>query len=133
MNPSWPLKAFQTKVVNDLKCKINYSMIYRAWTKAKENIKGKHEAEFAKLYNHGNEILRIMRTATVKIMTEAAGLGMDGRRFKRFYMCLGPLREGFIDACRSLIGLNGCYLKGACGGILPTAATDPDFLGPSRG
>lgn len=42
-------------------------------------------------------------------------------------MCLGPLKEGFINACRPLIGLDGCHLKGPFGGILLTAVTtDPN-------
>lgn len=38
--------------------------------KAKENIIGKHQKEFAKLYDFGNEIRRMMLTSTVKIMLE---------------------------------------------------------------
>lgn len=56
MNPTWPTNAFHSKVVNDLKCNISLSMIYRAMKKARDNIIGKHETEFAKIYAYGNEI-----------------------------------------------------------------------------
>lgn len=127
INPTWPTQSFQMKVINDLKCNVSYSMIYRAMRKAKENVIGKHEAEFGKLYDYGNEILKIMPTSTVKVVTEPAEGGLNGMRFKRFYMCLGPLKEGFMHGCRPIIGLDGCHLKGPFGGILLTAvATDPN-------
>ncbi|XP_074378346.1 uncharacterized protein LOC141719881 [Apium graveolens] len=127
INPTWPVDAFHSKVINDLKCHVSHSMIYRAMRKAKENIKGKHEEEFGKLYNYGNELKKAMPTSTIKLMTEPAEFGVEGRRFKRFYVCLGPLKAGFMDGCRRLLGLNGCHLKGPFGGILLSAvATNPN-------
>lgn len=89
--------------------------------KAKENIVGKHEAEFAKLYDFDNEIMKIMPTSTVKIMIEAAEQRAEGMRFKRFYVCLRPLKDEFMSGCRPLIGDDGCHLKWPLGGILLTA------------
>lgn len=127
MNPTWPTNAFHLRVVNDLKCKISLSMIYRALKKVRENIIGNHEAEYGQLFAYGNEVRRQMPTSTVKIMSEAAEPGQEGRRFKRFYVCLGPLKEGFLDGCRPIIKLDGCHLRGPLGGILLKAvATDPN-------
>ena len=48
-------------------------------------------------------------------------------RFKRFNVCLAPLKEGFLDGCRPVISLDGCHLKGPLGGILLTAVgIDPN-------
>ncbi|XP_074351338.1 uncharacterized protein LOC141690432 [Apium graveolens] len=127
MNPTWPTQAFHSRVVNDLKCKISLAMIYRALKKAKDNILGKHEMEYAKVFAYANEIKKQMPTSTVKIMSEQAEPGVTDMRFKRFYVCLGPLKEGFLDGCRPLIGLDGCHLKGPLDDILLTAvATDPN-------
>ena len=79
------------------------------------------------LHQYANEVKKVMPTSTIKLMTEPAEQGIEGRRFKRFYVCLGPLKEGFKDGCRPLIGLDGCHLKGPFGGILLTAVgTDPN-------
>ena len=127
INPTWPAKAFQQRVVNDLKCRVSLAMIYRAMNKAKENILGKHEAEYGQLFAYGNEVKKQMPTSTIKIMSEDAGVGEEGRRFKRCYVCLGPLKEGFLDGCRPIIGLDGCHLRGPLRGILLTAVgTDPN-------
>ena len=124
LNPNWGACAFHARVVNDLKCKITKSMIYRALKKAKENIVDKHEAEYAKVFAYGNELKKQMLGSTVKIMSEEEVAGM---RFLRMYICLAPLKEGFLDGCRPIIGLDGCHLKGPLGGILLTAVgTDPN-------
>ncbi|XP_074346689.1 uncharacterized protein LOC141685495 [Apium graveolens] len=68
-----------------------------------------------------------MPLSTIKLMTDPPETGTDRRRFKRFYVCLEPLKEGFGEGCRPLIGLDGCHLRGPFGGILLTAvATDPN-------
>ncbi|XP_074351778.1 uncharacterized protein LOC141690919 [Apium graveolens] len=41
------------------------------------------------------------------------------------YICLGLLKIGFRNGCRPLFGLDGCNLKGPCGGqLLAAVATD---------
>ncbi|XP_028084942.1 uncharacterized protein LOC114286062 [Camellia sinensis] len=42
-------------------------------------------------------------------------------KFKRLYLCWGPLKKAFMNACRPVIGVDGCHLKGSHGGILLTA------------
>nr|GFA13825.1 hypothetical protein [Tanacetum cinerariifolium] len=32
--------------------------------------------------------------------------------FKRMYVCLADVREGFLDGCRKYLGFDGCFLKG---------------------
>ncbi|KAL5541808.1 hypothetical protein UlMin_009518 [Ulmus minor] len=41
--------------------------------------------------------------------------------FKRIFFCLEACRRGFVQACRPVIGLDGCHLKGPHGGILLAA------------
>ena len=31
--------------------------------------------------------------------------------FQKMYICLTAVRVGFLDGCRRLIGLDGCFLK----------------------
>lgn len=127
MNQDWPTASFLAKVVNDLQCNIFETMMYRALRKAKESIIGKHEDEFKKLYQYAKEVKKVMPTSTIKLMTVPAEYGIEGRRFKRLYVCLGPLKESFLEGCRPLIGLDGCHLNGPFGGILLSAvATDPN-------
>jgi hypothetical protein len=36
--------------------------------------------------------------------------------FLRLYMSLASCKDGFRQACRPVIGVNGCFLKGRYGG-----------------
>ena len=38
--------------------------------------------------------------------------------FQKFYVCFDALRKGFVESCRPIIGVDGCFLKHACGGQL---------------
>ncbi|KAL8157945.1 hypothetical protein AgCh_002591 [Apium graveolens] len=100
---------------------------HMAMRKAKEKIMGNHDQEFKKLYSYENELMKVMPDTTVKLMTEVAEAGVEGRRFKRFYVCLGPLKAGFLSGYRPLIGLDECHLKGPFKKILlSVVATDPN-------
>ncbi|GKA60577.1 ribonuclease H-like domain-containing protein [Tanacetum coccineum] len=47
--------------------------------------------------------------------------------FKRMYVCLAAVREGFLNGCRKYLGLDGCFLKGVVKGMLLTAVgKDPN-------
>lgn len=38
--------------------------------------------------------------------------------FEAMYVCLAPLRTGFLTGCRRIISVDGCFLKGRYGGQL---------------
>ena len=62
-----------------------------------------------------------MPDSTIDVVVEAREIGLDGPRFKRIYVCLGPIRKGLKIGCRPIIGLDGCHLKRPYGGQLLTA------------
>ncbi|GJU81473.1 hypothetical protein Tco_1283838 [Tanacetum coccineum] len=37
--------------------------------------------------------------------------------FKRFYVCFKGVKDGWLEGCRRVIGLDGCFLKHTCKGI----------------
>ncbi|XP_062103431.1 uncharacterized protein LOC133814498 [Humulus lupulus] len=53
--------------------------------------------------------------STTKIKTKTE----NGKKiFERVYICLSACKEGFLRGCRPLFGVDGCFLKGYCKGIL---------------
>lgn len=125
MNPTWPLSSFLKKVVNDWHYHVSIYAIWRAKKKALEKINGKHVDQYAKLWEYGNQLLKVMPESTIKLMTEDQELEGGRKKFKRFYICLGPLKIGFKNGYRPLLGLDGCHLKGPYGGqLLAAVATD---------
>lgn len=121
MNPTWPLAAFHKKIVNDWGCEVSIYAVGRAKRKALEVIKGSHVAQYAKLWDYVHAVRKAMPDSTIDILLDEPEAGCDGRRFKRIYVCLGPLKKGFTKGCRPIIGLDGCHLKGPYGGQLLTA------------
>lgn len=68
-----------------------------------------------------------MPDSTVAIELEEVEPGQDRGRFRRIYICLGPVKKGFVAGCRPIVGLDGCHLRGPYGGQLLTAVgMDPD-------
>ncbi|GKB99806.1 mutator type transposase [Tanacetum coccineum] len=51
----------------------------------------------------------------------------EERKFKRIYICLGPLKDGFKAGGRDFLGLDGCFLSGPYPGqILTAVGVDPN-------
>ena len=116
--PDMTIKALQ-----DL-CKRNWFVIlsrfqmYRAKLKALEMIHGASEEQYAHLRNYAEELLRSNPGSSVKIKCkETAG----GFSFQRIYVCFDACKRAFVQSCRPLIGLDGCFLKGRYGGQLLSA------------
>lgn len=57
-----------------------------------------------------------MHNSTLDLVLEDADARAKRRRFKRIYVSLGPVKKFFKAGCRSIIGLDGCHLKGPYGG-----------------
>ncbi|KAF0900215.1 hypothetical protein E2562_028697 [Oryza meyeriana var. granulata] len=68
------------------------------------------KGQYQKLYNYQLELLRSNPGSTVVVNRE---VGLDPLVFKRIYICLDALKKGFLAGCRKVIGLDGCFFKGA--------------------
>ena len=43
----------------------------------------------------------------------------DGKNyFSKFYVCFDGVKRGWLDGCRKVIGIDGCFLKGIVAGEL---------------
>ncbi|XP_028771738.1 uncharacterized protein LOC114728961 [Neltuma alba] len=94
---------------------------------AKKTIEGDHKEEYNKLVNFCNEVKKRNPQSTFALVTDTTYYVDRPRVFKRLYVCLEPVKRGFMKACRPIIGLDGCFLKGTYGGILLVAvARDPN-------
>ena len=121
MNPGWPIKNFHMKIMNDLKCEVSKHSVYRAKRRAIIKINGTHEIQYSQVWDYAYEVKRVLPDSTVKILTADPEPGTDRGRFMRLYVCLGPLKKAFVQFCRHLVGLDGCFLKGPFGGQLLSA------------
>nr|GEW15849.1 hypothetical protein [Tanacetum cinerariifolium] len=76
--------------------------------------------EYKKLNDYAKDLVDTNPGTSVDIETEHIGTGIPPY-FKRMYVCLATVREGFLDGCRKYLGFDGCFLKGVVKGMLLTA------------
>ncbi|XP_025625475.1 uncharacterized protein [Arachis hypogaea] len=115
------LPAFRhCEVFNYFKAKtgiqLSRTTITRALGDARKIVRGDEAAEYAKLRDYAEELLRSNPGSTVKLGVSPMPNG-EGV-FERFYVCLHGCKKGFVGGCRPLIGLDGAFLNTYYGGWL---------------
>nr|KAJ0198545.1 hypothetical protein LSAT_V11C700346510 [Lactuca sativa] len=63
-------------------------------------------------YSYGEELRRTNPGSIVKMDVDVMPDGTT--YFSKFYVCLKGVKDGWIQGCRRVIGLDGCFLKGIC-------------------
>ena len=115
-NPTWKVGLIKKAVLKDLladvsiaKCKRAKSLVLKA---ALDSMKG----EYTRVYDYQAELLRSNPGSTVVVCLDPEI--EDRHVFERFYICFDALKKGFKAGCRRVIGLDGCWFKGANNGQL---------------
>ncbi|XP_075486522.1 uncharacterized protein LOC142526151 [Primulina tabacum] len=123
-DPKRNMKGFRTDVMEDIRCIVSKSQIYRAKAKATHLVEGQACEQYALIWDFANEVKRSNPGSTVVIGTNNE---TDENRFDMLYMCLYASKVGFLSGCRRFIGVDGCHLKGPHGGVLLSAVgIDPN-------
>lgn len=117
-NPKWPVDSMITIMQKKVKLVFNKSQMYRAKRKVFKMGSGCDSEQYALLWSYAEEIKKSNPETTVKIKCKQ----VEGKAvFKRFCICWGSLKRGFLEGCRPVICLDGCHLKSSSGGILLSA------------
>ncbi|XP_039130869.1 uncharacterized protein LOC120267252 [Dioscorea cayenensis subsp. rotundata] len=113
-DPSWKLAGIIQAVKTNQQVEITRLTAYRAKNIALREIDGDEETQMTKLYDYRLELLKTHPGSTIKFRRNQGV-------FEAMYVCLAPLRNGFLAGCRRIICVDGCFLKGLYGGQLLTA------------
>ncbi|XP_050216383.1 uncharacterized protein LOC126667453 [Mercurialis annua] len=113
-DPNWCLSGIIQAVKSNQKASIGRVCALRAKHIALLKLNG-DEAEQMKMLNDYR--LELVRTHPNSTVLFKRSLGV----FKGMYVCLAPLRDGFMAGCRRVISIDGCWLKGLYGGQLLAA------------
>ncbi|KAB8103767.1 hypothetical protein EE612_036365 [Oryza sativa] len=114
-NPSWKLAHMKATVQEEMFADVNISKLKRAKSITMKKAINAAKWQYQKLYNYQLELLRSNPGSTVVVDRE---VDMDPPVFKRIYICLDACKKGFLAGCRKVIGLDGCFFKGAKNGEL---------------
>ncbi|XP_071932925.1 uncharacterized protein [Coffea arabica] len=126
-NTHMPTREIRQTVHEEYQTQISKWVASNARKLALKMIQGSAEAQYKKLWKYCTEIKKTHEGSTMEIMfTPFRGSG-GNPKFMRLYCCLDPLKKGFKNGCRPIIGQDGCHLKGVYRGqLLTTIAADPN-------
>ncbi|KAK8540585.1 hypothetical protein V6N13_027104 [Hibiscus sabdariffa] len=113
VEPTYSTKSLRQDVATDHILQVPSSKCSRAKKLALEMIQGSHDEQYSRVYDYFAE-LGGCNPGTTTI------LQLDDRVFERMYICLQACKDGF-KACRPIICLDGCFLKGHYQGWLLSA------------
>ncbi|KAJ9566968.1 hypothetical protein OSB04_002934 [Centaurea solstitialis] len=127
-NPEIPLKALAEGLEKKYRLGVSNMKAYRAKQIAMKKVVGDYAEQYAKLRDYGLELQKSNPNTTVKLQVEVeCNLSSTTRQFKRIYICLGGLKQGFEAIGKELLGLDGSFMKGPYPGqILTAVGVDPN-------
>ncbi|XP_039131398.1 uncharacterized protein LOC120267780 [Dioscorea cayenensis subsp. rotundata] len=101
---SWKVARINQAVRSNQSVGIRRLTVWRAKAIATRLLEGDEEDQMKMLYDYRLELLRTHPGSTIMFRCI---IGM----FQVMYVCLSPLRDGFLGSCRCIISLDGCFLK----------------------
>nr|GFA17317.1 transposase, mutator type [Tanacetum cinerariifolium] len=117
-----PFTPNANKVFNIIVKEAGQIKVFRAKKMAQERVEGNHKRQYAQLRDYCLELKNNNPNTTIKIKVEPPDdINSTERKFKRVYVCLGPLKDGFKAVKMDLLGLDGCFLSGSYPGWILTA------------
>ncbi|XP_059438654.1 uncharacterized protein LOC132171372 [Corylus avellana] len=99
---------------------VNLSMIYRARRKAKQRLYGNLEDQYGRLWDYCETLRHTNSGSCVVMKVDRPNLILPPK-FGRLYVCLAAMKKGFLEGCRPIIGVDGCFIKGPFKGQLLSA------------
>ena len=118
-NPGIKLTEIQEKVLRKYKINVSANQCKRAKIKALNGLEISLQAHYAKLWAYANEIIRTNPGSSCRVKVKQISVGKSF--FEGFYVCFKGLRDGWLEGCRRILGLDGCVLKTICKGQLLSA------------
>jgi hypothetical protein len=86
-------------------------MMYRARKKANRKIYGKQEGQYARLWDYCETLRKINAGSCVIMKVERLSPKVNPM-FQKLYCSLKAMKKGFLEVCRPVIKVDGCFLKG---------------------
>lgn len=121
-NPNIPIRALRDQLQRKYQVGISGMKVFRARHDALKQVRGDYAGQYALLRDYVLELQARNPDTTVKVDVETEpNYNSETRTFRRIYICLGPLKNGFIAGKRDLLGLDGAFMKGPYPGQLLSA------------
>lgn len=110
-NPTWKVEKMQEAVLEDLLADVSISKCKRAKKLVMDKIIDSTNGEYSRVFDYHLELIRSNPGSTVAVTLDPEQTTKPV--FQRMYVCLDGCKKGFLAGCRRVVGLDGCFLKGA--------------------
>jgi len=118
--PNIRIIKLQELIRKELDIQVGKTIVRRARARVLKEIMGDHIAEYGRIFDYRDEILRTNPGSTC--IVKFGEIAETGHKiFEGFYVCFHALKKAFFGGTRRCIGLDGCFLKGVCRGQLLVA------------
>ncbi|XP_066374845.1 uncharacterized protein [Miscanthus floridulus] len=114
-NPCWKIPHMQQTVQEEMFATVSKSKLKRAKSLVMQKALDATKKQYSRLYDYQMELLRSNPGSNVIVNKED---NVEPPIFRRMYICLHACKEGFKAGCRKVVGLDGCFFKGATNGEL---------------
>ncbi|XP_019181684.1 PREDICTED: uncharacterized protein LOC109176748 [Ipomoea nil] len=119
-NPCIGPIELKNHIESELKINLSISKVRRAIRSVLKKINASFEDQFRRIRDYAQECMN--SNPGSKVILKTSRVTPDSPCvFQRIYVCFDALRMGFLDGCRKIIGLDGCFLKGLLKGEILTA------------
>ncbi|XP_020272265.1 uncharacterized protein LOC109847447 [Asparagus officinalis] len=115
-DPKFKPKDMKTVMQKEYEIIVDLRKYRREKNNALNAVDGLFKKQYGLLKSYMREFLRSNdeTTCILKVTDQEDSSGV----FQRFYMCFAAIKRGFANNYRHIFGLDGCFLKHACGGQL---------------
>ncbi|KAL4557968.1 hypothetical protein LXL04_036164 [Taraxacum kok-saghyz] len=125
--PKMSLRKMKAQVYKKFNINVSVGQCRNAKKFALTEIEGSLREHYGRIWDYGSEIKRSNPGSHVEIYVEPTNNSTVV--FDRFYISFKGVVNGWLDACRKVIGIDGCFLKGLCKGAqsaMKVATTKPE-------
>jgi hypothetical protein len=112
----WKIESMKATVVKDMFADVSTSKCKHAKAIVMDRLMCGMKNEYTRVFDYQLELLRSNPGSTVVVCLDPTD--MEQNVFQSFYVCFNAMKEGFKAGCRKVIGLDGCFFKGAVKGEL---------------
>ena len=113
------LRQMKAKVSEKYNLNVSVGECKNAKKYALTEIEGSLKEQYSKLWDYAAEFRRSNLGSHVEVYVQPQN---DSKVvFERFYVSFKGVVQGWLDGCRKVVGVDGCFLKGICRGQLLSA------------
>lgn len=113
--PSIKIKDIKSLCRTEFKLQVSMTVCRNTKKKVINQIMGDYTEQFADLRDYVEEV-KVSNPGSTCVVKSSNENGGSLNFFERFYVCFQACKQGWIEGCRPILGLDGCFLKGICKG-----------------